>query len=231
MFQRLAHPDNPDSLAARMRRGRMRCLDQLVAEFGEPVRLLDVGGTPAFWRAFGPCLTRRCEVTLLNIDPAIGDDTGECRLVRGDCRDMRMFRNHQFDICFSNSVIEHLGSAEDQARMAAEVRRVGRGHFVQTPNFWFPLEPHFLFPLWQFLPARCRALLHSRLDLGWMPRQHDFDRAIEDVRAIRLLTRRDLARLFPSSRIAAERLGPFVKSWIVQGTSLPTRSPQPACRQ
>jgi hypothetical protein len=34
---------------------------------------------------------------------------------------------------------------------------VGRRHFIQTPNSWFPIEPHFLFPFFQFLPLSART--------------------------------------------------------------------------
>lgn len=39
-----------------------------------------------------------------------------------------------------------VGKERDQERMAAEILRVGRHCYVQTPNKNFPVEPHFIFP-------------------------------------------------------------------------------------
>ena len=36
------------------------------------------------------------------------------------------------------------------------------------------------------------------------------------VRKVRLMTRRQLQRLFPKSTIIAERVGGLIKSWIIQ---------------
>ncbi|HWS70973.1 MAG TPA: class I SAM-dependent methyltransferase, partial [Thermoanaerobaculia bacterium] len=67
----------------------------------------------------------------------------------------------------SNSVLEHVA---DMPAMAREIRRVGRRWYVQTPNRWFPVEPHFLVPFFQFLPIATRAWLLTRFDLGWLTR-------------------------------------------------------------
>ncbi|WP_255695553.1 methyltransferase domain-containing protein [Rhodohalobacter sp. 614A] len=54
--------------------------------------------------------------------------------VQGDALDMHMFEDKSFDVVFSNSVIEHVGSFENQRRFADEVRRVGKAYWVQTPD-------------------------------------------------------------------------------------------------
>src|SRR5205823_6414361 len=131
--------------------------------------------------------------------------------VYGDARQMHMFGSRDFDMCFSNSVIEHVGTIDDQLRMAQEIRRVARGYFVQTPNAYFPLEPHFLVPGWQFLPMSLRAHLLQRRDLGWMKRVKDPQMARRAVESIRLLTAAELQRLFPDGQIHRERVGPFTK--------------------
>lgn len=57
---------------------------------------------------------------------------------------MKQFQDNEFDAVFSNSVIEHVGDYEAQRQMANEIMRVGKRYFVQTPNFYFPIEPHIL---------------------------------------------------------------------------------------
>jgi 2-polyprenyl-3-methyl-5-hydroxy-6-metoxy-1,4-benzoquinol methylase len=137
--------------------------------------------------------------------------------VEGDARDLAGYADRDFDVVFSNSVLEHVGNREDQERAASEMRRVGNRYFVQTPSFWFPIEPHFLVPGFQYLPARVRALLHDRFELGWMPRAPDLHTARRDVESIRLVGARRLAELFPDARIVRERLFGWVKSLIAVG--------------
>jgi len=65
------------------------------------------------------------------------------------------FADRSFDWVFSNAVIEHVGGIEEQRKFASEISRVARcGYFVTTPNKFFPIEPHTLLPLYQFLPER-----------------------------------------------------------------------------
>ena len=90
--------------------------------------------------------------------------------------------------------------------MAREVVRVGRHYFVQTPNRWFPIESHTLFPGFQFLPIAARRALVRRFALGWMPRAGDAESAREAVDSLQLLGRRELSRLFPEALLLPERV-------------------------
>jgi SAM-dependent methyltransferase len=116
------------------------------------------------------------------------------------------FGDGEFPLVFSSSVIEHI-PGHLQADFAAEIRRVGRRYFVQTPNRYFPVEPHYQLPLFQFLPERVRRWLNARFSLGWQPKG-----SWEDIN---LLTARDLRRLFPDGEIHRERLFGLTKSFMV----------------
>ena len=133
----------------------------------------------------------------------------------GDAADLSVYGDDAFDIVVSNSVIEHLPTPELQARMASEARRVGRRVYLQTPNRYFPLEPHFLFPFFGILPMRLRAWLLQHMDLGWHQRKPDPAEALEDVRSVRLMTGREIRRCFPGARFENERFLVFTKSFIV----------------
>jgi len=109
----------------------------------------------------------------------------------------------EFPVIFSNSVIEHVPK-ELQPRFAAEVGRVGRRYFVQTPNRYFPIEPHYQLPLFQFLPRNAQQWLNRHFTLGW--REKGF---WEDVQ---LLSARDMKRLFPDAEIHRERYFGLTKS-------------------
>jgi hypothetical protein len=192
----------------------MELFAELLEPYAEPVRVLDVGGCASFWVATRPELPKRLDLTLLNLDR--GDDDADAgpdvRRLVGDARRMTALEDGAFDVCFSNSVIEHVGSFDDQRAMAAEVRRIARSYFIQTPYRYFPIEAHYHVPGWQFLPLGMRARLHQRFDLGWMNRQPDFAAAYAEVSSVRLLDMSDYRRLFPDARIRCERLGPLVKS-------------------
>ena len=95
---------------------------------------------------------------------------GNVDAVVGDATDLGAFADGQFDVAFSNSVIEHLFTYEAQSHMARELQRVGRAHWVQTPNFWFPIEPHFLVPAWHWLPEDARVAVLTRRGVGWAGR-------------------------------------------------------------
>jgi SAM-dependent methyltransferase len=113
------------------------------------------------------------------------------------------FADRAFPVAFSNSVIEHVG---DQERFAREIRRVADRYFVQTPNRWFPIEPHYQMPFIQFLPERAVRWLNSRFDMGHRPRGY--------WEPVRLLSARDLQRHFPDAVILRERLFGLTKSLI-----------------
>jgi hypothetical protein len=130
---------------------------------------------------------------------------------------MPEFGDKQFDVVFSNSVIEHVGDFADQRRMADEVQRVGRRYYVQTPNRYFPMEPHFLFPLFGVLPIPVRAFLLRHLSLGWYTKIGDRAESFRVARSIRLLTRRELLSLFPGAQLVRERVAGLTKSYTVFG--------------
>lgn len=134
----------------------------------------------------------------------------------GDARHMD-FASRSFDLVFSNSVIEHVGGFADQKRMADEVRRVGERFMIQTPNRYFPMEPHFVFPMFQFLPMSIKVYLLIKFRLGWVEKGHDAQHAREIVESIRLLSKKELCEMFPGARIYKEKFFGMTKSFIVIG--------------
>jgi hypothetical protein len=216
LIRRLADDDNADSLANRLRNRRFQLFEAFAAGLPRPLHILDIGGTNAFWEQRG--WAGRCDIRITalnleaeprrfdNIDPAVGDATN-----------LAQFGDRSFDIVFSNSVIEHLFCFENQRKMASEIQRVGKAYWVQTPNFWFPMEPHFHVPGWQWLPVRARVELIRRWKCGWRGPCPDSARARELVSEVRLLTRGEISALFPGAGLIPERIGGLVKSWTAIG--------------
>lgn len=129
------------------------------------------------------------------------------RFVQADTTTRLPFEEDEFEVVFSNSLVEHLPLA-GRGTFAEEVRRVGRRYFVQTPARSFPLEPHYLVPLVQFMPD---SLARQAVKLG--PHDGPYER-------IRLLDRAELAGLFPGAEILTERAGPLIKSYMAVGGDL-----------
>lgn len=213
LFKSVADFHAPDSLASRMRRRRFAFFESLAVELPTGAKILDVGGTPEFWQDIPLVEEKQASVTLLNTE-SYTETRSDVKLVTGDAREMRCFANREFDVVFSNSVIEHVGDRADQQRMASEVRRVGQRYFVQTPNRYFPLEPHFHVPFFQFLPRALRIALVQRFKLGWMPRKPDYQQAKQEVDQIRLLSVTEMQTLFPDATLYREKIGGLTKSVI-----------------
>jgi len=205
------------SPALRFRMRRFRLFRRLLDPLPRPVRILDVGGTELFWRTMGLAGSPDVELTVLNVDPLPPAATPGLRVVVGDARDLSRFDDGAFDVVFSNSVIEHVGDLEDQRRMAREVLRVGKAYFVQTPNRHFPLEPHFVFPFFQYLPLGARAWLLRHLSLGWCGRIRDREEARRIAASVRLIDGATVRRLFPNARIWRERVLGLAKSFVAYG--------------
>jgi hypothetical protein len=203
----------------------MARFDALLAGLPAPIRILDIGGTNSLWEQAGYADDARFQITILN-HCAQPQQHANVVPAEGDARALRGFADHSFDVVFSNSVIEHLFTRQGQAAMASEIRRVGRRYWVQTPNYWFPFEPHFHFVGWQWLPESWRVAILRRRDCGWRSKTPDLERARELVREVRLLRRHELKSLFPGARIESERMVGLVKSWIAVGgfESVPTAS-------
>ena len=212
-LQTLANSASTDSLAASFRRKRFSLFQDLIASLGRsPLTILDVGGREEFWEVMG-CTQMPHLVILLNLF--------ETRVrhqnfmsIAGDARHLKSFGDRSVDVVFSNSVIEHLGTYRNQQRMAEEVRRVGRTYFVQTPSYFFPVEPHFLFPFFHWLPFKVRRQLIQRFSLGNITRKPDRELATQTLNEFRLLKRREMKRLFPEATIHSERLLGLTKSYI-----------------
>ncbi|HRQ82854.1 MAG TPA: hypothetical protein PKZ97_17215 [Azospirillaceae bacterium] len=209
---------NPKSYAARMRAHRAKRIRRLID--GTAARrgacdIVDPGGLASYWAAVGYdyLRTRKVHVTLINLRqvqtsldladlfPSVRDDAAA-----------PPYPDRLWDLCHSNSVIEHIAGWKRKAAFARKVARLAPAHYIQTPNYWFPIEPHYLLPdllpAVHWLPQPCRTWVLKRASLGGR---------YDETEVCELLTAAELRRLFPSSTLIPEHVGPFVKSWMVIG--------------
>lgn len=176
--------------------------------------MLDVGGYPETWTPHEPCVQT---VEILNIhaidfDPLQSPQHG-IKTVIGDACSLG-YADQSFDIVFSNSVIEHVGTWENQVRFANEARRVGGKLWIQTPAREFFIEPHYIAPFVHWLPKAWQKRLLRHFTLwGWIskPNAKQVDEIVDEIR---LLSLSEMKVLFPDCEIFKERfLYFFIKSY------------------
>jgi SAM-dependent methyltransferase len=165
-----------DSISLRSRRRKFALFMETMAPTAETT-VLDVGADDsAFGEPFEGCGTLnffeelypwRDRITALGEHPGtrFRETYPSSRYVQGDALDLP-FADGEFDIVFSNAVIEHVGGREQQRRFVEESLRVARRAFVTTPNRWFPVEVHTRLPLVHWLPD---PLAHRAYDLAGKP--------------------------------------------------------------
>jgi len=174
-------------------------------------KILDIGGHPFNWNL----IDYRGPVVMLNLDETVSSDLrGNHEFVVGDGTALE-YGDNEFDIVFSNSVIEHVGGPEQQERFAREALRVGQRMFLQTPARSFFFEPHYVTPFIHFLSPRWQKKLLRRFSVwGWLARPSQ--KWIDDfVDQTRLLGYDELKHLFPGCTILREKFLFMTKSYIV----------------
>ncbi|WP_338224696.1 class I SAM-dependent methyltransferase [Algoriphagus confluentis] len=208
-----ASSDHPQSLGAKFRKQRLAKFEKLFFRnfrLEKPIRILDVGGTDYFWKHSQIPQIPNLRITLLNLHQE-APKHANIESVIGDATHMPEFEEGSFDLVFSNSVIEHLYTYENQEKMAKEIRRVGKKFFVQTPNRYFPVEAHYALPFAQYLPDKWLFALLTKTPLSRMKRWAPQD-AEQYIKEIRLLNEKELRALFPGAKILKEQFGGLTKS-------------------
>lgn len=174
-----------------------------VQEFAGCNTIVDFGGTAQSWQNYDFSAQ---SITLVNLEPAPERLEPHFHYMQGDaCR--TALPDASADLAFSNSVIEHVGDPDHQRHFAQEMQRIGRRVYCQTPNKWFPIEPHFLTLFLHWLPSRWfTAGVHRYLTINGLrgkPKE-----------SIRLLTKQEFKELFPGCQIKTEKFLFLSKSFI-----------------
>jgi len=171
-------------------RSRRRKLDLFLETFrpGPDTSVVDVGVTDSgfgaggfatdnFFEALYPWPDRVTAVGVTSLEH-FAAAFPQVRIVRADGRSLP-FSDREFDLAFSNAVVEHVGDPDDQRAFVHELCRVARRVFVTTPNRRFPLEVHTLVPV-----------------VHWLPRPAA-RRLVPGLRGIELLSPHEFRALFP----------------------------------
>jgi 2-polyprenyl-3-methyl-5-hydroxy-6-metoxy-1,4-benzoquinol methylase len=210
----LSTSNEPGSWGNKFRSKRFLFFEQLfwsAFKDKDHIHILDVGGTEEYWKDKSMLQAGNISVTLLNLS-ASPVNHPQLTSVAGDATDLSQFADRSFDLVYSNSVIEHLYTFENQEKMAKEIQRVGHKYFVQTPNKYFFFEPHYALPFFQFMPSSLVYFVLTKTKLSrmqrWEPQQ-----ARSYVEEIRLLSLNEMKQLFRSAKVYREKFLGLDKSF------------------
>lgn len=218
--KKISNYHNPNSIGYQLRKRRSKILKTMIDKVYTVkgyVKILDVGGTRNYWGIIPIdwLRSRNIRITLLNMQPL--NETLEDDLfveVIGDGRFLQ-FPDKSFDICHSNSVIEHVGSFDQMKSFASEILRVGQKYFIQTPSFWFPIEPHAMFPFFHWLPVTIRKKIIKRYAIGHWRKAISDEEAHIIVSSAQLLKKSQPIKLFPDANEIYTEWLLLPKSYIV----------------
>jgi hypothetical protein len=208
LTRRFVDTESASSFSTRWRQRRWLLLAERFPGLGD-MRVLDLGGTAESWRL---CPIQPAHLTLLNLfdQGAVGAD-----VVIGDaCNPPVSLQGEHFDLVYANSVIEHVGGHYRREQFAQTVHSLGDHHWIQTPNRYFPIEPHFLFPGLQFLPVPFAVRAVVLWPVGNFGNLKSREIALGKVQGIELLGMSQMRSYFPDSEMLRERVGPLTKSLI-----------------
>lgn len=216
---RLVNYSDPKSFASQMRIRRIAHLKDLIVSIAarrNEVRVLDIGGTRAYWTIMSSefMLKHNVRVTVINLPGAVTEENDDIfNFTTGDGCSLP-FDDNSFDLAHSNSVIEHVGRWQDMLMFAKELRRVAKNYYVQTPYFWFPIEQHLLMPFFHWLPEPVRVSINMRFAMASVQRPDVSRCMLELIDGLRLLDQKMLKALLPDAVIHWERFLFLRKSMI-----------------
>lgn len=212
--------DNEQSLGSQFRAKRiaplLRMIESVSQEYGH-VNIIDIGGTENYWKIVPQAYLEKhhVRITITNLpDKKLPEDHGPFCFVHANGCNLENFADNSFHIAHSNSVIEHVGDWQDMVQFTAELKRIAQKYFVQTPNFWFPIEPHCMTPFFHWLPRPIRIKLVMNFALGNWGKAASIHEAVRTVERIRLLDKTMFQELFNDANIKTEWFFLMPKSFI-----------------
>jgi hypothetical protein len=205
----------PNSLGAKSRARRSQLFIALFPNLSE-MSVIDLGGTLESWRR---APVRPAHVHVVNLEAADGPVPEWADFDYGDACDLpTSIRGNRYDLVFSNSVLEHVGGHEQRRQFADTVHALAPRHWVQTPYRYFPIEPHWLFPGFQFLPLSAKAAVAQHWPLAHS-QATDHSAALRVALGVELVGRTEMRYLFPLSELYNERVLGVTKSLVAFKTS------------
>ncbi|BBA70352.1 class I SAM-dependent methyltransferase [Geobacter sulfurreducens] len=186
------------------------------------VKIIDVGGTCNYWNIVSKqwMLKHNVKITLVNLpSTSVSINSEIFEFVQANGCNLEMFRDKSYHIGHSNSVLEHVGDWDNMVKFSSELCRVSERQFVQTPNYWFPIEPHCMIPFFHWLPKPVRIRLVMAFSLGHWSKAGSVDQAVRIVESARLVNKLMFKELYHGANIITERFMMLPKSFIAINNS------------
>jgi hypothetical protein len=207
--------DRPGSLGDRKRAQRWGWFRETFPDL-EKMSVVDLGGRAESWLR---APVRPALVHVINLESQPSDPPSWIRVDQANVCDLPdTILTGTYDLVFSNSVIEHVGGHTQRQRFADTVHKLADRHWIQTPYRYFPIEPHWLFPGFQFLPLTVRGEISRRWPLVHTRSESHVD-GVRAALEVELLSRTEMALYFPGSELRIERAMGMVKSLIAVKTA------------
>jgi len=102
-------------IGTRFRKKRFRYFKQRLKNLKKPLKIIDIGGTVNFWVNENFHKRKGVDITVVNL-VVEGSAYPTIKVVEGDACHLDQFANKEFDVAFSNSLIEHLFTFEKTAK-------------------------------------------------------------------------------------------------------------------
>lgn len=221
--KKLINYKSEDSFAFKMRKKRayriMNLIDEIYKKKSK-VNIIDIGGTETYWKIIPKefLISRNTHITAVNLPETSStfQNNELFTFIDGDGCDLYNIKDKTYDLAHSNSVIEHVGPTwERKVAFAEETKRVAERYYVQTPNYWFPVEPHFVTPFYHWFPKPLRIKILQNFKLGWYEKTPDYEKAKIAVEGCDLLTKKEMKKLFPEAKLFREKFFFLTKSLII----------------
>jgi hypothetical protein len=226
--KKLINYESEKSAAFKLRKKRAERIKSLIKECHKKYRevnIIDIGGTKTYWKIIPTdfLTEHKVHISIVNLpsNKPIPEKDNIFSFHVGDGCNLIKFADNSFHIAHSNSVIEHVGDESKRIMFANEIKRVAETYYLQTPNYWFPIEPHFVTPFFHWLPLQIRTKMLLHFDLGWFKKAKTYDEARRAVESCYLLTKKELKALFPEATLYKEKVAFFNKSLIVIKKTIP----------
>ena len=218
--QYLTNYNSTQSIGSYFRKKRAALIIELIQRCHlnhQHVDILDIGGRPSYWNIIPEDILDQLEVkiTLVNDSLELGTSNHPrfTSIVADGCN-LEQFAANSFQFVHCNSVIEHVGNWENVVALCNEVQRLADSYYVQTPNYWFPFEPHFMLPFFHWLPKPVRVKLLTKWTLGHINQQPDITLATQAIEDVRLMSYPMFMALFDNAKFRKERFFGLPKSLI-----------------